>query len=66
MYPRRESIVSSVCLVKDVLRSRLSGIARGGGGIKYLESSHVLDQQPTGKSVCHGQGREDVVDEMEE
>ena len=33
---------------------------------KYLESSHVLDQQPTGKSVRYSQGREDIVDEMEE
>jgi hypothetical protein len=35
-------------------------------GIKYLEPSHVLDQQPTGKSISHGQGREDIVDEVEE
>jgi hypothetical protein len=66
LYLRRESTVSSVCLVEDVLRSRLSREARDGGGMKYLEPSHVLDQQPTGESIRHSQGREDVVDEMEE
>lgn len=64
LYPRRGSTVSNVCLVKDVLRSRLSREA-GGEGINYLEPSHILDQQSTGKSIGYGQGREDVVDEME-
>ena len=66
LYPRRESTVSSACLVKDVLRLKLRWEARGGGGIKYLESSNVLDQQPTRKSIGNCQGREDVVNEMEE
>jgi len=66
LYPRQESTVSSVRLVKDVLRLGLSREARGGGGrVKYLEPSHVLDNQPTGKRVRHSQGREDVVDEVE-
>ena len=65
LYPMRGSTVSNVCLVKDVLRSKLSKKAREGG-VNYLEPSHVLDQEPTGKSIIHGQGREDVVDEMEE
>ena len=34
--------------------------------MKYLEPCHVLYQQPTGKSVRHSQGRESVVDEMQE
>lgn len=37
-----------------------------GEGVKYLEPSHVLDNQSTGKSTRHSQGREDVVDKMEE
>jgi hypothetical protein len=44
LYPRQESAVSSVCLVKDVLRSRFSREARNSGRMKYLEPSHVLDQ----------------------
>jgi len=33
--------------------------------MKYLEPGHVLYQQPIGKSVRHGQRREDVVDEVQ-
>jgi len=44
----------------------LAGEAKGGGRVEYLEPSHVLYQQPTGKSVRHSQGRENVVDEVQE
>jgi len=35
-------------------------------GMKYLEPSHVLDQEPTRKNIRYSQGREDFVDEMKE
>lgn len=38
----------------------------GGGGTEYLETRHVLNQQPTGKSIGHSQRRENVIDEVEE
>ena len=34
--------------------------------MKYLEPGHVLYQESTGQSVRHGQGRENVVDEVQE
>jgi len=34
--------------------------------MKHLEPGHVLYQQPTGKSVGHSQGWENVADEVQE
>lgn len=34
--------------------------------MKYLEPSHVLYQQSAGKSIRPSQGREDIVDEVQE
>lgn len=42
------------------------GSKRRKEDIKYLEPGHVLDKQPTRKSIGHGQGWEDIVDETEE
>jgi hypothetical protein len=44
LYPRRESTLSSVCLVKDALRSGVNGEEEEEGRMKYLEPSHVLHQ----------------------
>lgn len=41
-------------------------IGGGSGGRKHLEPCYVFDQQPTRESVRHGQGWEDVIDEVEE
>lgn len=35
-------------------------------GMKYLEPSHVLDKQSTRKSIGHGQGWENIIDETKE